>query len=179
VLKVQQVLDVKIQEYTVQEDMENAIQRECKIRFSLAHSALIMLTLLGKWFRYLADDELAKAIIEGTFKIPAELDPATTLILKEIGKMGVKIMNGEGKEIIITQENFTCFWKKVGEFTSSLRSGVHYGHFKVAIQDQMITGVLALQLTVIACSSIPSESWSMGLQVMLENIAGVCLVEKL
>jgi hypothetical protein len=108
-LKVQQVLDGKIQEYTVQEDMENAIQRECGIRFSLAHSALIMLTLLGEQLRYLADKELAKAIIEGTFKIPAKLYPAITLILKEIGKMGVKIMNGKGKEIIITPENFTYF----------------------------------------------------------------------
>jgi hypothetical protein len=36
-----------------------------------------------------------------------------------------------------------------------------------------------LQLTVIAHSGIPPESWSIGLQVMLEKIAGVCLVEKL
>jgi hypothetical protein len=32
---------------------------------------------------------------------------------------------------------------------------------------------------VIAPSGIPPESWSVGLQVMLEKIAGVCLVEKL
>ena len=38
---------------------------------------------------------------------------------------------------------------------------------------------LAQQLTVIARSRIPPESWSVGLQVMLEKIAGVCLVEKL
>ncbi len=88
-------------------------------------------------------------------------------------------MNGEDKEIIITPEDFTYFWKKVGEFTSSLSSGLHYGHFKAAIQDQMSTGVLALQLTAIACSGIPPESWSMGQQVMLKMIAGVRLVEKL
>jgi hypothetical protein len=39
VLKVQRVLGGKIKEYSIQEDVENAIQRECKIRFSLAHSA--------------------------------------------------------------------------------------------------------------------------------------------
>ena len=47
VLKVQQVLGGNTKEYTIQEDVENAIQRECEIRFSLAHSAPIMLTLLG------------------------------------------------------------------------------------------------------------------------------------
>jgi hypothetical protein len=58
-------------------------------------------------------------------------------------------------------------------------SGVHYGHYKAAIQDKLITKVLALQLTVVAWSGIPPESWSIELQVMLEKIAGVCLVEKL
>jgi hypothetical protein len=54
--------------------------------------------------------KLARSIITGTFDIPADLDPATTLILKEIGKTGLKIMNREGKEIIITPEEFTFFW---------------------------------------------------------------------
>ncbi len=47
------------------------------------------------------------------------------------------------------------------------------------IQDEASTKVLAQQLTVIARSGIPPEDWSVGLQVMLEKIAGVCLVEKL
>jgi hypothetical protein len=179
VLKVQQVFGGKTKEYIIQEDVENAIQRECEIRFSLDHSTPIMSTLLGNRLRYLGDEELAKSIITGTFDIPADLDPATTLILKEIGKMGSKIMNGEGKEKNITQEDFIFFWKKVGEFTSLSSLGVNYGHFKAAIQDQMSTKVLALQLMVIARSGVPPESWSVGLQVMLEKIAGVCLVEKL
>ena len=41
VLKVQRILDRESKEYIIQEDVENAIQRECKIRFSLAHSAPI------------------------------------------------------------------------------------------------------------------------------------------
>jgi hypothetical protein len=71
------------------------------------------------------------------------------------------------------------FWKNVNEFTLLSMSGVHYGNYKAAIQDAFSTKVLALQLTVIAWSGIPPESWSVGLQVMLEKIAGVCLVEKL
>ncbi len=92
-----------------------------------------MSTLLGKRLRYLKDKELARLIITGTYNISADLDSATTLILKEIGKMGLMIMNGEGKEIIITPEEFIQFWKKVGEFTYLSSSGVHYGHYKAAI----------------------------------------------
>jgi hypothetical protein len=41
VLKVQRVVEGNIEEYTFQEDVEQAIQRECEVRFSLAHSAPI------------------------------------------------------------------------------------------------------------------------------------------
>jgi len=138
-----------------------------------------MSTLLGDRLRYLGDEELDRSIITGTFDIPADLDPATTLILKEIGKMGLKIMIGEGNEIIITPAEFTLFWKRVGGFTSSSSSGVHYGHYKAAIQDQMSTKVLALQLMVIVCSGVSPDTWSVGLKEMLEKIAGICLMEKL
>jgi hypothetical protein len=107
------------------------------------------------------------------------MDPATKLILEEIEELGVKLVNGEGDEIIITPEDFKHFWKKVSEFTLSSMSGVHYGHYKAAIQDTLSTEILAQQLTVIAQSRIPPESWTVGLQVILEKIAGVCLVKKL
>ena len=52
-------------------------------------------------------------------------------------------------------------------------SGIHYGHYKADIQDVLSTEILAQQLTVIGCSGIPPESCSVGLQMMLEKIAGV------
>jgi hypothetical protein len=180
VLKVQRVVvEGKTQEYEVQKDVENAIQRECKIRFSLAHSAPIMMTLLGKRLCYLSKEALARAVITKTYNIPSDMDPATKLILEEIGNLGVKLINGEGMEIVIMPEDFKQFWKRVREFTSSTMSGIHYGHYKAAIQCNISTRILAQQLTVVARSGIPPESWSVGLQVMLEKIAGVCLVEKL
>jgi hypothetical protein len=107
------------------------------------------------------------------------MDPATKLILEEMSKLGIKLINGEGTKIIITPEDFQRFWTKVGEFTSSSVSGIHYGHYKAAIQCNISTRILAQQHTVVARSGILPESWSIGLQVMLEKIAGVCLVEKL
>jgi hypothetical protein len=100
------------------------------VRFSLAHSAPIIKTLLGERLRYLSDESLARSIILGTYDIPSDMDPATKLILEEIGKLGIKIMNGEGNKIIITPDNFNCFWRKVNKFTSLLSmSGAHYGHY--------------------------------------------------
>jgi hypothetical protein len=162
VLKVQRVVEGETKEYTVQEDVEQAIQQECEVRFLLAHSAPIMTSLLGERLRYLLDKSLAKTIITGTYKIPTDLDPATAIILKEIGELGMKIVNGENNKITIMPENFKQFWKKVNEFTSLSMSGVHYGHYKAAIQDPQSTNVLTLQLTVIARSEIPPKAGASG-----------------
>ncbi len=161
------------------ETVEQVIQRECGVRFSLAHSAPIMTTLLGELLCYLLDETLARSIITGMYNLPSDMDPDTKLILEEIGILGMKIVNDEGSKIVITPEDFKRFWRKVKEFTSSLMLGVHYGHYKATIQDVLSTEILAQQSTVIARSGIPPENWSIGLQVMLEKIAGVCLVGKL
>ncbi len=71
------MVEGEIKEYTVQEDVEQAIQFECKVRFLLAHSAPIINSILGEKLRYLSDEALAKAIITGSYKIPTDLDPAT------------------------------------------------------------------------------------------------------
>ncbi len=117
-----------------------------------------MSTLLGKSLRYLSNESLAEAIIMGTCEIPSDMDPATTIILEKIGRLGVKLVNKEGTKIIITPEDFKIFWKKVGEFISSSMSGVHYRHYKAAIKCNISTKIFAQQFTVVAQSRIPPES---------------------
>ncbi len=63
------------------------------MQFSLAHSTLIMKTLLEERLRYLSNKALARSIIMGTYSIPSDMDPATKLILEEIGNLGIKIVN--------------------------------------------------------------------------------------
>jgi hypothetical protein len=160
-------------------NVEQAIQRECKVRFSLTHSTPKMNLLLGERLHYLLDESLAEAIVTGTYNIPTNLDPTTVMISQEIGNPGMKIVNGKNNEIIITPEDFKHFLKKVHEYTALSMYGIHYGHYNAAIQDALSTKMLALQVTVIAWSGMPPESWSIGLHVMVEKIAGVCLVKKL
>ncbi len=80
VLRVQRVVNGEVKEYIVQEDVEQAIQRKCKICFSFAHSAPIMKKLLRERLRYLSNKSLARSIILGTYDIPSDLDPAMKLI---------------------------------------------------------------------------------------------------
>jgi hypothetical protein len=59
-----------------------------------------------------SDESLARAIITGTYDIPTDLDPITTLILREIEKLGMKIVNGENIKITIISEEFKKFWEE-------------------------------------------------------------------
>jgi hypothetical protein len=90
----------------------------------------IMNSLLGERLHYLLDESLAKTIITGTYDISTNLDPTKAMILQEIGKPGMKIVNSNNNKIIITPEDFKHFWKKVNEFTLLSMSGVYYGHYK-------------------------------------------------
>ena len=87
VLRVQRVEDGELCEYNTKEEVEQVVQEECNARFTRAHKAPVMKNPLAKRLRYLEDEEVAKAIIEGTYEIPPELDDATRYILQEIGKM--------------------------------------------------------------------------------------------
>jgi hypothetical protein len=113
------------------------------------------------------------------YEIPPDMDPATKPISEEIGRLGMKLINDEGTEIIITPEDFRNFWKRVGEFSSLSMLGVHYGQYKAAIKCDISTKILAQQLTIVIHIGIPLKNWSVGLQDMLKKIAGVFLVKKL
>ena len=75
-------------EYTSKEDIERVVQEECEARFTLAHNAPIMKHSLAGKLRYLEDEDVARAIVGGTYEIPPEVDEATKSILQEIGDMG-------------------------------------------------------------------------------------------
>lgn len=125
ILKVQRVANNKVMEYNDQASVNDAIQRECKVCFELAHSAPISKSLLDDKLRYLSDEAIALDIILGWYEPPEDMDEATKDILEEIGRMGMKIMAGD-KEIILSPDNFERFWRRVNKYTSSSASGLHY-----------------------------------------------------
>ena len=179
VLKVERVVNGRKVRLEDEEGVVDAIQGETEVRFTLAHSAPISKTLLAEKLRYLSNEAIALDIILGRYEIPDEMDEATALILREIGKMGMKIVDGGGRQIVVTPSDFKKFWRRVREYTSSSASGLHYSHYKAATHSEMITRVLSKQITVIVKSGVPPDRWSIVLQCMLEKIAGVILVEKL
>ena len=90
VLRVQRLEHGEVNECTSKEDIERVAQEECDLRFTLAHNAPIMKHSLAGKLRYLEDKDVARAIVDGTYEIPPELDKTTKFILQEIGEKGEK-----------------------------------------------------------------------------------------
>ena len=170
----------KITTFTTKQDIERAIQSEVKERFALGNSAPISRTLLGTDLRYLNNADVAFSIINGSFTIPDELDDATKLILREIGIMGSKILEGNFLPTLeITAADYVHYHKRIRESTSSSPSGLHLGHGKAAAFSVTLAQVHATQMNLIIRSGIHPTRWGTALQVLLEKVAGVCMVEKL
>jgi hypothetical protein len=79
----------------------------------------------------------------------------------------------------ITMEDYQHYWEKPKERTSSLISGLHYGHYKAAGTDDTLRKIHALMTELVVTGASPFARSEMGLSCMLEKTAGVIVVEKL
>lgn len=166
--------------YTSKAEIEYAIQAECCSRFQLAHDAPIAHTLLGQELHYLNNIDIAYAILTGTFDVPHYLDDATKLMLTEIGNLGRKVLDlNDTYTIILTGDDYTTYWNKLNENTSSSPSGIHIAHYKASAKRNDHADLFAAQMNLIIQSGVHPCRWGTALQVMLEKVAGVCLVDKL
>jgi hypothetical protein len=73
-----------IVKYTEQEEMEQVVRDETQYRFTLAASSPLCNGLLGEQLGYLADTEVARSILDGTFVPPDSISDTTLLVIEEI-----------------------------------------------------------------------------------------------
>ena len=170
--------DGSVIECTTKEAVEKAIMDELSTRFGRAESAPICQGALFDLLGVYADTNAAMQILEGTFEPPAGTDAATIILLEEIARIWEKVGEGE-VNIVVTQEDYQYYWRRVKEKISSSFSGLHFGHYKAIAHDDYLSDLLARKLSLIAATGSAPERWARGLSVMLEKIAGVALVTKL
>ena len=178
--EVQRASNDRILSFTTKESVESQIQAECSSRFQLGHNAPIASTLLGDELQYLHNIDIAYSILTCTYDIPPWLDDSTQLILREIGKLGQSVLSGQHSDnITISGEDYTNYWKRINDRTSSSPSGLHITHYKATALDPYLAEQFAAQMNLIIHSGVHPLRWGVALQVMLEKVAGICLVDKL
>ena len=166
--------------FTAKDDIEQEIQSECQQRFHLGHSAPISRSWFGEELNYFANDSIAEQLISGTYPIPDDMDNPTALMISEIGRMGRIIRaTGDRETVSVSATDYQTYFHRINENTSSSPSGLHLGHDKAAAQCDKLSEILALHMSTIVHTGIHPSRWGVALQVMIEKIAGVCLVTKL
>eukprot|EP00985_Skeletonema_marinoi_P002194 scaffold888_cov159-Skeletonema_marinoi.AAC.1 len=170
--------DGVVTEYVNKEEIEKAVMEELTSRFGRAGSAPICQGVLYDLLGTYADTDAAVQILEGTFTPPTDADGPTLIILEEITRIWQLMGDGE-VNIVITQEDYQYYWRKVKESTSSSLSGLHFGHYKAIGWDDELSNILARKLSLISAAGSAPQRWARGLSVMLEKIAGVALLTKL
>ena len=171
--------DGSIGDITDPEEMNAEIQYFMEQRFNLAHSAQIMMSSLADKLGYLSDTKFVQQLLSGQVAIPLDVDDTTVIVLEEIARLGMTIESFAGEKLVITSEKFRHYWKQVREETASLASEFNFGHYKAATYSEKIMQFFADKLFIVVRSGCPLECWGVGLQVLLEKIAGVVLVIKL
>ena len=166
--------------FTAKDDIEMEIQSECQQRFNLGHSAPISRSRLGEELNYFADDTIAEQLVSGTYPIPDDMDHSTALMISEIGRMGRLVRTTcDRATTSVSAADYQHYFSRINENTSSSPSGLHLGHDKAAAQSKELSEIFALQMSTIVHTGIHPSRWGVALQVMIEKIAGVCLVTKL
>jgi hypothetical protein len=169
------VLTKNITQESVQEAIFANIHRK---QFFLAEAAPICMGGLRGKFGYNTVTTTARAILNGTYKFPANFDQATREICKECAQIQ-EMIPIDSLDTLITKEEWRRQWKGHHESTSSLELGLHFGHNIAALRSDHASYFYALKATLIIWRGVVLERWAHGLSSMLKKMFGCVLITKL
>ena len=166
-------------EHITQESIEEAIFNNIhQKRFSLAEVAPACNGRLRGLFGYNAATVTAKRILNGTFDYPDNFDRATKEICEECARIRLKVPKNS-INLSISSSGWKAQWRGRREATSSLESGLHFGHYISGCASEQISHLHALKSTLVINSRTVLDRWARGLSVMLEKTFGCALITKL
>jgi len=171
--------DSTIQEFTGQEEVHEAIWSNIhQKRFYLAEQAPICSNLLRGEFGYNADTESARQVLSGAYNPTHPIDEATKELFDTVAAIRQKVEK-DSISTIIKHGDWSNFWRKPNENTSSSRSGRHFGHYIAGASSELISHFHAVKTSIVLSRGISLERWAQGLSVMIKKVQGCSLVSKL
>lgn len=172
-------VDGAIAEFTGQEAVQEAIWSNIhRQRFYLAEHAPICNGELREDFGYNADTPAATAVLRGEYDPTFAVEEATQELFETVAEIRSRVP-ADSVDNYISHGQWSDFWDKSNEATSSSRSGRHFGFYIAGAKSPLISHYHALQTSIILRRGIRLERWAQGLSVMLEKVQGCSLVSKL
>ena len=177
-IRVQADGDGPDQHFDTQEDVEHHAAARLTSRFKLARDSPFSSGKICADVGYLGDTLSAKAILEGTYEFPPDMDPHLRFLLEE-AHIVFSQKTTEEISTFVSTDDFQYFWQRADEFIQSSYSNVHFGHYKAISHDRFLSSLQAAKLTLAAKTGIPLERWGSGLTVLIEKEFGNIYLEKM
>jgi hypothetical protein len=178
VTRVEQIENAETVEYTDKEEIEQVVWEMTQDCFTLASSSPLCNGLLGEELGYIADTDIARQILEGSFMPPEDTSDTTIVVLEEIARIAQQVAIGSAR-LDVQPDKYSTYWRDVNKHTSSSTSTIHFGHYKVAAMRKEYATFFACKLSFIARTGWAPSRWGNGMNVLLEKIARIALVNKL
>jgi hypothetical protein len=164
--------------HTSKESIEHACMHENTRRFTQAYGTPSLLPEQIDLLGWTGNSTTAQAILAGQAQNASDLHPGIVRLLPYISTPD-KIMELGKISTLLSKEEFRRFWLKCREYTSSGRSGLHFGHFKASALDDHLTEVDRLFLEISMTHGIILNRWLQAIDVMIPKKANSVHVTKL
>jgi hypothetical protein len=163
ITRIEVMEDGEYMEKTDQGDVEHHTMAMCSAHFHLMENTPLRQEPMRSAFGpFAVDTDASRAVLQGTYAVPAEADDFTREFLNTI-QANAPLDPQLWLSCEITKEDFIKYWKKPKEHTSSSISGLHYGHYKAAATDNFLSEVHALMTELAVTGGSPFAWWETGL----------------
>ena len=170
--------DAREADYKTEDGIFGQVSSNLSKRFRFAFSAPCYHCKLFKNLGFMGDTKAAQAILEGTYKFPADKDPATRLLLEEASYIYKNMIH---KQIVtyVTVEDFQYYCQRQNERISSSVISLSMGHYKAVLYKKDLALLHAAKLTSCARIGVPLNRWGFGVTVLLEKICDNNYIDRL
>ncbi len=124
---------------TTQDAVEQSICTEIhEKQYTLAGKAPICNSKFFQDFGCTANTPASQAVLDGTYVAPKDSDLTIKELFAETAAIR-QLIPENSVSIIITRKQWKQYWKVVNKETSSLESGLHFGHYIVGFKSDIIS----------------------------------------
>jgi len=165
-------------QYTNRATVEDKIMKNNEKRFWLTENMPPLMEPLRTELGFLADTDAAHHILNSTYVCPPGVDGSTAEFLQSL-RVLEPLEPDDMIPMTVSRQDYQLHWKCSKERTSSLISGLHFGHWKAAAESNKLSEIHALFTEITVSMGHSPRRWQQGLSVMLEKVLGCRLLEKL
>lgn len=161
---------------TEKQEIEEACQQENIRRFTQANDTPALLSDQIEILGWTAEKDGAQSILRG-IEDP-RLHPSINKLVNCL-QTHESIRNSGSIDTSISTEEFQDGWRKCKEYTTSGKSGIHFGHFKASCMDPILTKLDRCMLEILLKSGYSLKRWLQCVDVMIPKKADSNRVDKL